>query len=306
MRIQAADREVHVSKPDKILFPDIQASKADVAGYYARAAEFMLPHLQNRALTLHRFPDGINGQGFYQHALPDAAPDFAEGVTLPMVQGGEKRHTRCRNAACLVWLADQGTIALHGWCSPAATPDKPDRLLFDLDPSHRDVETLLLAARLLRDILEDLGFMSFAMATGSRGLHVLAPLRGGQEFDSVRDFARGVAALAASEAPERLTTEHRKDKRRGRLFLDTTRNAYGQTAIMPYSLRALPGAPVATPLDWHELSPDFDPRGHDMGSIFRRLGQKGDCMRDFASHGAPLADADRRLARRLKNTGLEP
>lgn len=279
-----------ISRPEKVLFPDIGLTKADLADYSLRIAEMLLPHLRNHPLTLQRFPDGIGAEGFYEKRIPDHFPDWIDRVRVE-IRGNRSHQDQvvCNDAACLVYLADQACITPHAWLSRIDRLDCPDRLVFDLDPPDDDFEAVRFAARVLRDLLEELDLVSFPMTTGSRGLHVVVPLDRSTGFDEARDFARDIAHVLEAREPERLTTELRKDQRRGRLFLDVLRNAYGQTSVPPYCLRARPGAPVATPLDWEELGDGtLNSQSYTIANIFRRLGQKDDPWESFFRHGQKL------------------
>jgi bifunctional non-homologous end joining protein LigD len=272
-----------VSRPGKVLYPDAGITKADVADHYQAIAPAMLPHLRDRFLTLHRFPDGIGAEGFYQQSRSDHFGDSVRGVSAPRAGGGEPiEHMVVDAEDGLRCLADQATLAIHGWQSRCDRRDHPDRLVFDLDPPDGDFQPVIDCARLLHDLLDEAGLTPFVMTTGSSGLHVVCPLDRSLDFEAVRSFAGRVGNAVVERAPERFTREQRKNKRRGRLYVDIGRNAYGQTAIMPYSLRALPGAPVATPLDWDELgNTGLRPQSYRLDNIRRRLGQKADPWRSF-------------------------
>lgn len=287
---------VETSSEDKVMFPDAGVTKGAVIDYYRRIAATMLPHLRERFLTLQRFPDGRDTAGFYQQSRADYFPDFIPGVTAERVGGGEIEHVCVRNAAGLTYLANQGTLTFHGWLSRRDRPDHPDRMVFDLDPDGDDFDQVREAAWQTRELLEDIGLTPFVMTTGSRGVHVVVPLDRRADFDSVRQFARGVAETLAQRHPEQLTVEQRKAKRRGRLYVDVMRNAYGQTGVVPYSLRAKSGAPVATPLRWDELgNRALDARRYHIGNVFERLGQLDDPWRGMARHAAGIGPARRRL-----------
>jgi len=288
-----------VNRPGKVLYPAdgsfAAQDKASVIGYYRDIAEFLLPHVRDRFLTLHRFPDGIGADGFYQQSRQDYFPDTVRGIDAPRASGeGSVKHIVIDDADGLVFLADQGALVLHGWQSRCDRPDRPDRLVFDLDPSDGDFDTVIDAARLLRAVLDLAGLEAFVMTTGSRGLHVMAPLERRLDFDAARELAGRLADAVVARAPKRFTCQQRKQARRGRLYLDIGRNAYGQTAVAPYSLRALPGAPVATPLDWNELGRrDLTARRFRLDNIRRRLAQKADPWRNFFSRAARVrVDAD--------------
>jgi bifunctional non-homologous end joining protein LigD len=168
--------------------------------------------------------------------------------------------------------------------STANKARNPDRVVFDLDPSDEsDFDTVILCARRLREQLTDTGLVPFVMTSGSRGLHVLAPLDQSMSFDETREFARSIATRVSEQEPDRITTEQRKASRKGRMYIDINRNAYGQTSVLPYSLRARSGAPAATPLDWDELErPDLTPQRFGLLNIPKRLGQRADPFSGFA------------------------
>jgi bifunctional non-homologous end joining protein LigD len=165
-------------------------------------------------------------------------------------RGGSVEHVVIENAETLVYLADQACITPHVWLSRRDKLDNPDQLIFDLDPPGRELAPVRDAARALKELLSEIGLAAYVKTTGSRGLHVVTPLDRSADFDETRAVARELAALLAEREPKRFTIEQRKEKRRGRLYLDTARNAYAQTAVAPYAVRALAGAPVACPLDW--------------------------------------------------------
>ncbi|MFE6170777.1 non-homologous end-joining DNA ligase [Streptomyces sp. NPDC056464] len=263
-QVRAGRRTVEVKRADKVLFPGDggakEYTKGDLLDYHRSVAPFMLPHLRGRPLMLERHPDGLDGPLFMQKNTPEHYPDWITRVEVPK-ENGTVCHTVCDDTATLVYLTDQASLTLHRWLSRTSGIDRPDRLVFDLDPAEDDFAQVREAARLLGELLDALRLPSALMTTGSRGLHVVVPLKGQDDFDQVRGFARDVADTLADAHPDRLTTATRKKERGGRLYLDVQRNAYAQTAVVPYSVRARPGAPVATPLTWDELDdPDLDAR----------------------------------------------
>lgn len=291
---------VEISKDEKILFPDVGITKGDLAGYYRDIAEVLLPHLRDRALVMQRFPDGIDHEGFYHKDVPDHFPDWIRTVTLAK-EDGNVRYAVADDAATLVYLADQGCITPHAWLSRVDQPDRSDMLVFDLDPENNDRQAIREAARAVRELMEEIGLAAYVKTTGSRGLHVIAPLDRVADFDTVRQFARDMAAELAARHPESLTTEQRREKRHGRIFLDTLRNAYGQTVAPPYAVRPLAGAPVATPLDWDELGgyDDISLR-YTLKTILRRLGQKEDPWKTIRRHARSLKGPREQLDALLK------
>jgi len=290
---------IDTSHEDKILFPDLGLTKGELVDYYDAVAEAMLPHLRGRALALQRFPDGIDADGFYQKQVGAHFPEWIETTRVAKADGGHQDLVVCANRATLVYLADQATITLHPWLSRCDRPDHPDRLIFDLDPADDDFAAVRAAAGHVRALLAELGLPCFAMLTGSRGLHVVVPLDRSEPFDAVRGFARDVAGRLAARHPCTLTTEQRKARRGGRLYLDVGRNAWAQTAVAAYSVRARAGAPVAAPIDWGELGErGLDARRWTVRNVLRRLGQRDDPWKGLARRGRSLAAARRRLGAR--------
>lgn len=296
-------REIELSSLDKVYFPDQGVTKGDLVDYYQRIAGTMLPHVRSRPLSMQRYPDGIEGEGFYQKQAPDHFPDWIERVEIEVEEDDEVQpQVVCQDAATLVYLAQQACITPHIWLSRMDELRHPDKLIFDLDPSGDDFEPIRAAARDLRQIIDEIGLVPFVMTTGSRGLHVVVPLERGADFDQVRAFAKRIAGVLAARSPDRYTTEVRKDKRQGRLFLDYLRNAYAQTSVAPYAVRAKPGAPVAVPLDWDELGDsDLHSQSYSLKNIFRRLGHKEDPWVGMMSQARSIEAAQRKLAQIEEN-----
>jgi bifunctional non-homologous end joining protein LigD len=245
--------EVEVTHPDRVLFPDDGITKRDLVDYYCEVADTMLPHLKDRPLNVQRFPRGIDQKGFLQQDFADSAPEWVSRVEVAK-EGGTVVHPLAERPEALGWLANQNCLTLHIWQSRKGRLDKPDRLVFDLDPSDSDFAVVRQTARAVAEVLDDLGLVCYLQTTGSRGLHVVAPLRADADFDTARQFARDVAEVVVADDPAHRTLEVRKGKRDSRVYLDVMRNAYAQTAVAPYSVRPRRGAPVATPLEWDELA----------------------------------------------------
>jgi bifunctional non-homologous end joining protein LigD len=287
--------EIAVSNRDKVFFPGSGLTKGDLIVYYRRIADVALPHWRGRPLSMHRFPDGIDGTSFFQKNVPDYFPDWIERETLRK-ENGSVTYVVASNAATLVYLADQACITPHVGLSRVDRIDAPDRLIFDLDPSGDDFAEVQSAARRLKALLEELEVDAFVQTTGSRGLHVVVPLDRSASFDEARSFARSVAGHLAERYPAELTVEQRKQARGRRVFLDYLRNAYGQTAVAPYAVRAIAGAPVATPLSWSEaLAAGLSPRQYTIENLFRRLGQREDPWVEIDRRAQAIAAAGRKL-----------
>ncbi|MFK4146541.1 non-homologous end-joining DNA ligase [Streptomyces sp. NPDC004065] len=318
--VRAGRRTVEVHRPDKVLFPGHDGdgdaagpddggsakeyTKGDLVDYYRSVAPFMLPHLRGRPLMLERRPDGLDGPVFMQKNTPAHYPDWITRAEVPK-EGGTVTHTVCDDTATLVYLADQACLTLHRWLSRTTALDRPDRMVFDLDPapapapgrpgaSGDEFGPVREAARLLGGLLRELRLPSALMSTGSRGLHVIVPLAARHGFDEVRAFARDTAEVLAARHPDRFTTAARKKDRGDRLYLDVQRNGYAQTAVAPYSVRARPGAPVAVPLSWDQL--DDPGLGPGRWTIADALDQaRTDPWAGVLRRGRALGPARRRL-----------
>ncbi len=292
---EVAGHDVKLSNPDKVLFPAAGLTKADLIDYYERIAPVMLPHLAGRPLSLVRYPNGIEAEGFMQKNASDYFPDWIRRARLAK-QDGAVDHVVAEDAATLVYLANQACVTFHVGLSRIDRIDHPDHLVIDLDPSDDDFAKLRRAAREAGALLEEVGLVPFLQTTGSRGLHVWVPLDGSAEFEQVRDFAVRIAELLVARRPGELTTAQRKAKRGDRVFVDVARNAYAQTAVAPYSVRALAQAPVATPIDWAELhDPRLGPQRYTINNVFRRLARKRDPWAQIDRQARPLEPALGRL-----------
>jgi bifunctional non-homologous end joining protein LigD len=251
--IKVGRRSVEISHPDKALFTDPTVTKGDLAHHYERVADAMLPHVKDRPLALESFPQGTGRRGFYLKAIPDHFPDWIERATVEK-KDGTLQQALANNAATLVYLAGQNVVTPHIWLSRVDEPRKPDRLTLDFDPSpgatFADVRA---AARDAGARLRDAGLVTFAMVTGSRGIHVVCPLRRTATYPEVHGYARALAEAMVADDPDHLTLEWHKDERGKRIYVDVNRIAYAQHAVAPYGVRAKPGAPVAMPIDWGEL-----------------------------------------------------
>jgi bifunctional non-homologous end joining protein LigD len=294
---------VRITHPDKVLFPEDGITKAELAAYYQAVAALMLPLVRGRPVTMQRFPNGIAKGGFLQKQIGDYFPDWIQRVTAPnrrTRQGTTREQVTymvCGSPDDLVYLANQACITPHVWLSRADRPDHPDQLIFDLDPAGDEFEDARVAALSLRSLLGELELPSFAKTTGGKGIHLTVPLDRRADFEEVRAFAREVAEVLAGRDPDRLTTEQRKQRRKGRLYLDTMRNAYAQTAVPPYAARARPGATVAAPLDWSEVEDrSLRPSRFTITSILDRLERTDDPWKDLRRRGRSLSQARKRLA----------
>jgi bifunctional non-homologous end joining protein LigD len=250
----SADIFVKISNRDRVIYPADGLTKGQLADYYAAVAELLLVDAANRPISLVRCPQGRAKKCFFQkHDAGSFGPDVKQ-VPVKEKKGGTEDYLYIDSAKGLLTLVQMGTIEVHGWGSRVKPLEKPDRLVFDLDPDvGLDFGDVRSAAVRLQALLADLGLVSFPMVTGGKGIHVIVPLDASVDWPKVSDFAERFARAIAQAEPERFTANIRKVERKGRIFLDYLRNQRGATAIMPYSARARDGAPVAAPIAWEEL-----------------------------------------------------
>ncbi len=273
---------VRVSSPDRVLFEELGLTKAALARYYESIAEWILPDLRARPLSLVRCPQGPGEGCFYQKHIDAAWSEEIERVAVPE-SNGEGIYAVAGTAGALVGLVQKGVIELHVWGSTTRDLGKPDRMVFDLDPDP-DVpwREVMAAARLTRERLEAIGLESFAKTSGGKGLHVVVPLTSRHGWDEVKEFSRAVAEAMARDEPRRFTAKMAKRERTGRIFIDYLRNGPGATTVAAYSVRARRGAPVSTPLHWDEVGGRMKPGSFHAGNIVRRLnGLRSDPWKTF-------------------------
>jgi bifunctional non-homologous end joining protein LigD len=274
-------RVVAVTNPDKVLYPDEGFTKADVIAYYRKVAPRLLPFLKDRPVTLERLPDGL-GAGkphFWQKNTPPSYPEWVPRAELETERGKPVRYAVVNDLPTLLYLVNQGTLTFHPWLSRLDNLDRPDFVLFDLDPGDAAFADVIAVARKLHDKLKATGHDATVKTSGKTGLHILVPWREKGGYDEARDWALEVAERAASALPEQATTEIRKAKRGGRVYIDVLQNARGHHAVPPYVLRAVPGATVSTPLKWSELRARLDPKRFTLRTVPPRLArQKHDPM----------------------------
>jgi bifunctional non-homologous end joining protein LigD len=263
---------VRISSPDRVVFPDAGCTKGDVAAYYAKASERMLELAGNRPVSLLRCPDGRDGDCFFQKHAGKGFPDGIGTVDIEESSGKTEPYMVISKTAGFAAAAQMGTIEFHIWGSRTDMLEKPDRLVFDLDPdeglSFSDVKA---AAKDVRKLLDDIGLDSLPMVTGGKGVHVVVPLRRTAQWETITFFSRTVASYMAQRNPDRYVATMSKAKRKGKIFIDWLRNDRGATAVAPYSIRARKGAPVAVPVTWAELSRLRSANAFDIRKALKRL-----------------------------------
>jgi len=287
---------IGVSNPDKVFWPEEGYTKLDLVEYYAAIFPRLSPYVRNRILSLERCPDGMNGDCFYEKELPSGMPSGTPTKRIDTPQGKRKSVNYVVGGALKTQLAlvNLGCIAVHVMAGRASAPRQSDWVCFDLDPESGQFADAARAARLVKETLDVLRLDSFAKTSGSRGIHILVPIRNGPDASEVLAFAQEVVTRLAAAHPSELTVEHSLAARRGRVYLDPFRNGFGQSVAAPYSVRHRPHAPISTPLAWSELSSDLDPADFNLGN-FRRRARRADPWKDFFRTRQSLSDAARLL-----------
>jgi bifunctional non-homologous end joining protein LigD len=245
---------------------------------------------------MQRFPDGITKEGFFQKNAGDYFPDWISTIPIKKQEDGTVKYVIINNKATLVYLANQGIITPHPWLSKTDKLDYPDKMIFDLDPAgtatFKDVQW---AATALKTLLNKLGLPTFVMTTGSRGAHVIIPLKRTQTFDTVRTFALDCARIIAQQYPEKATVDMNKTKRDNKIFIDWLRNGFGATGVAPYAVRAKEKAPVATPLSWNEFLHIASSQEYNITTIFQLLHKHKDPWATMKKKAVSLTKARKKL-----------
>ncbi len=271
-----APRAVEVTNAEKVWFPGEGITKGDVVRYYREIAPFMLPFLADRPLVLTRFPDGIEGKSFFQKDAPEWRPPWLRTVRIRTDEGRDLDHFLVDDADGLAWLANLGTIPIHVWSSRAASLERPDWCVVDLDPKEAPFAHVVRIARALHDLCRELGLPSYPKTTGQKGLHVLVPLGGQLTHAQARTLGELLARTLEAELPALATTARAVGARGGKVYLDYLQNGQGKTIAAPYAVRPRPGAPVSTPLRWSEVNARLDPARFTVRTVparARRLGE---------------------------------
>jgi bifunctional non-homologous end joining protein LigD len=282
----APGKRPKLSNPAKVLFPRDGLTKRDVWDYYTAIAGVMVAHLAGRPLTLQRYPNGIDGQEWYQQNIADKTPEFVRLVDTGPRHEGKKRIV-ADNVETLQWLANLAALTIHQWCShvPRVATTRsaidralaqPDYVVLDLDPGDGPWAHLVEVARAVKKLLDALELESFVKTSGKRGVHVVVPIAPGPTHSQATGFAEQVARAVSKVLPKIATVERMKDKRGGKLYVDYGQNGEGRTVVAPYSIRARDGAIVSTPIEWDELDEALDPSRFDIRTVVARVQERGD------------------------------
>src|SRR4051812_21014153 len=279
--IRAGKREVSVSNPNKVLYPEGGFTKGEVVQYYLGIAPVLLPHLKHRPLTLKRYPNGVAGPFFYEKMCPSHRPEWV-ATTRMQTTNRDIDFCMVEDVATLVWIANLASLELHTLLSRATDLDRPTFMVFDHDPGDgADMLDCIRVALRFRDILEQLGLKAFAKTSGGKGLHLYVPLNTPVTFDDTKIFSRAVAQVLEKEDPAHITTNMKKDLRKGKVFVDWSQNDRHKTTVCAYSLRARSRPTVSTPVEWAELEralkkKDASALVFETADVLKRVKKKGD------------------------------
>ncbi len=288
------ERHVRLTHPDRVLFPDDGITKGELFEYYDAVAPVLVPHLHDRPFTMKRYRDGAAGEGFFQKQAPKGMPSWIrtrqfrtfrrEGgsrlVDFPLVNSRE----------AVLWMVQMHCIDMNAWYSRIDRPDRPDFVVFDLDPPDDGFALAVRVAHLVREALEELGLRSYVKTSGADGIHVLVPITRRSRFEETYEFAERVSRTIEERHPGLATTEWLKRKRSG-VLVDHRQNGWGKTIASVYSVRPRAGAPVSTPLEWDELTEDLTPRQFGMREVLARVEREGDLYEPVLRGGQALGPA---------------
>ncbi|OYD09667.1 non-homologous end-joining DNA ligase [Paludifilum halophilum] len=280
--VTVEDREIAVSNPDKILFPDISMTKWEWILHMTRLAPYLLPYCRGRFLTTIRYPDGVEGDFFYQKNAPSHTPDW-----IQTADAGSIRYILLQDTPTLIWLANLACLEFHPSFDYAEQPGYPPEIVFDLDPSVEGFDRVMETALYTREVLQKMGLDGWVKTSGATGLQVYVPIRSGYTFEDTRRISRLIAEYLTSRYPRLITVERSVSQRGDKVYFDYLQHWRGKSLIAPYSTRARRNAPVSTPLIWEELKPGLSPEQFTPEEVHRRLARLGDPF-------APLYDPNHR------------
>ena len=295
-------REVKLSSADRVLFPDDGITKGDLFEYYGAVSDAIIPHLRDRPFTMKRWREGIAADSFFQKQAPKGIPDWIptrEFRTWPRGGKGESRlvdFPLVNTREALLWMVQMHCIDMNAWYSRVDKPDRPDFVLFDLDPPDEDGAFALCVrvAHYVRAALEALELESYVKTSGADGIHIVVPIMRRASFEETYEFAELLSRKLEAEHPGEVTTEWLKRKRAG-VLVDHRQNGHGKTIASVYSVRPKPGAPVSTPLHWEELTEEIRPRDFSMAVALERVREHGDLFEPVLHAKQPLGSALKEL-----------
>src|SRR3954469_11533973 len=292
----AETKTVKLSSPDRVLYPEDGVTKGDLFDYYEKVGSTVVRHLENRPFTMKRYPHGIYGEAFFQKQAPKHLPSWIPTRQFRTWPRGGKGASRLVDFAlvnsteAVLFMVQNNCIDMNAWYSRVDKPDRPDFVLFDLDPPDDGFELAIEVAHLIRELLDELALPGYVKTSGADGIHVVAPITRRSTFEDTYEFAGAASRLLEQRHPGLVTTEWLKKKRRG-VLVAHRQNGHGKTIASVYSVRPKPGAPVSTPLRWEELTPDVIPQRFTLDVVRERIAKHGDLFAPVLGHARALKPA---------------
>jgi len=286
----------------KIYWPKEKITKRDMLNYYYQMAPYILPYMKDRPQTLNRYPHGINGDSFYQKDITGKVPEWIKG--FPYYSEADHRQKNflvCNDEASLMYIASLGCIEMNPWSSRAQSPDHPDWCIIDLDPDKNSFNEVIKAARITKEVLDQVKIPSYCKTSGSTGLHIYISLAAKYTYEESKEFGRRIVKLVHAQIPSFTSIERLTEKRKGKIYLDFLQNRPQATVATAYSLRPKPGAPVSAPLDWEEVKPGLRITDFNIFNMVNRVKEVGDLFKPVLGKGIDLAKAAKKLDTLLKS-----
>lgn len=283
--------ELKFTHLSKLYWPEDKVSKRDLFNYYYQVADYILPYLKDRPMSLNRFPGGIHGKSFYQKDVKGKAPDWVDTFPYTTSEGEQKEYLLGNDNAALLWMASLGCIEMNPWFSRSKSPDNPDYCVIDLDPDKNTFDEVIRVAQMVKEICDQIEVSCYVKTSGSTGIHIYIPLAAKYTYDQSQMFAKIIVTLVHQQVPEFTSLERMISDRKGKMYLDFLQNRPGATIAGPYSLRPKPGATVSMPLDWEEVKPGMKMKDFTIFNALDRLKETGDLFKGVLGKGIDLAKA---------------
>jgi len=303
--VKIGQYKIKITNLTKVYWPEEEITKGDFIQYYQKVASFILPYLKNYPESLHRFPDGIHGEKFFQKNI-ETAPDWVETqIVHSKHENRDIRYLICQNKATLIYLSQLGCIEMNPWLSRIKTLDFPDYCVLDLDPEDIEFTAVVKTAQTIHKLLEKIKVYHLCKTSGATGLHIYIPLKARYSYQQSGQFAELIATIVNEQIPEITSIERSPSRRQGKVYIDFLQNRRGQTVAAPYSLRPRRHAPVSTPLTWKEVNNRLDPNKFNINSIHQRLKKSGDLWKPLINHkGIDLESSLSMLKKRYQGKGI--
>ncbi|RZK76283.1 MAG: DNA ligase D, partial [Pedobacter sp.] len=281
-------KELKFTHLSKLYWPEDEISKREMFNYYYQIADYILPYLKDRPMSLNRFPGGIHAKSFYQKNVKDTAPEWAQTFPYSTGDGEDKEYLVGQDEATLLWMASLGCIEMNPWFSRVSSPDNPDYCVIDLDPDKHTFDQVVEAANVVRKVLDEIQVPSFCKTSGSTGMHIYIPLAAKYDYDQSQLFAKIIVSIVHKEIPDFTSLERMIANRKGKMYLDFLQNRPGATIAGPYSLRPKPGATVSMPLHWDEVKKGLKMQDFNIKNAVDRVRAEGDLFKGVLGKGIDL------------------